>query len=540
MKKKNDMRLLLAFFLVFLTLFVCLPAFAAPRMLTFSIETEMPALDPQKSNSSPSFTVISHVFENLVRLREGKVIPGAAHKWETSPDGKTLTFHLREFNWSDGKPVTAYDYEYTIRRMLDPATASEYAFAAYYIKGAEEFNLGKTKDVSAVGVKAKDDKTLVITLKEPTPYFIGFLGHGSFAPARKDLVEKYGPAYATEASRAAYNGPFILSEWRHENTKIFTKNPSYWNKDAVKLEKVEYMVIPDTATALNMFESGEFDIVDIPSNLFKKYQDEGRAKLFYNGALDWMKVNVTQNPKKPWLANKNFRLAIGWALDRESYCNTSTKGLYTPALRFILPIVRGAEDQYGKEHPLSYYTPKGDLEKAQEYMKKALDELKIDSPSKITVEYLIQDQEETRLMAETLQQQLQKNLGINVKIKLVTRKQRAEMEQKREYDLVYAGWMPDYDDPMSYEEIWISDSSHNNAGYASPAYDKLVKGAMKEKDPKKRMQMIFEAEKTILADAPLIPLQMRRKAWMHNPALEGFFRPLIGAEYDFTFAGFKQ
>ena len=539
MRKKNGKRLLLAFIAICLAMLICAPAFAASKTLTFSYETEIPALDPQKSNSAPSFTVISHVFENLVRLKEGKVIPGAAQKWETSQDGRTITFHLRDFKWSDGKPVTAHDYEYTIKRMLDPATASEYAFAAYYIAGAEAFNLGKTKDASTVGVKAKDDKTLVITLKEPTPYFIGYLGHGSFAPARKDLVEKYGPAYATEANRAAYNGPFILSEWKHENTKIFTKNPGYWNKNAIKLDKVEYMVIPDTATALNMFEGGEFDVVDIPSNLFKQYQDQGKVKLFYNGALDWIKINVKKNPEKPWLANKNFRLALGWAIDRESYCNTSTKGLYTPALRFILPIIHGVNGQYGKEFPLDFYTPKGDVKKAQDYMKKALAELKIDSPSKITVEYLIQDQEETRLMAETLQQQLQKNLGINVKIKLVTRKQRAEMEHKKEYDLVYAGWMPVYDDPMSYEEIWTSDASHNNSGYASPVYDKLVKGAMVEKDPKKRMQMIFDAEKTVLADAPLIPLQLRRKAWMHNPNLVGFSRPLIGAEYDFTFAYFK-
>lgn len=537
--KKKTRRLFLAFVAVCLASLACAPAFAAAKTLTFSYETEMPALDPQKSNSAPSFTVITHVFENLVRRKEGQVVPGAAHKWETSEDGKTITFHLRDFKWSDGKPVTAHDYEYTDKRMLDPATASEYAFAAYYIKGAEEFNLGKVKDASSVGVKATDDKTIVFTLKEPTPYFIGYLGHGSFAPSRKDLVEKYGPAYATEANRAVYNGPFILSQWKHENTKVFTKNPGYWNKDAIKLDKVEYMVIPDTATALNMFESGEFDVVDIPSNLFKQYQDQGKVKLFYNGALDWIKVNVRKNPEKPWLANKDFRLALGWAIDRESYCNTSTKGLYTPALRFILPIIQGVNGQYGKEFPLDFYTPKGDVKKAQEHLKKALSELKLDSPSKITVEYLIQDQEETRLMAETLQQQLQKNLGINVKIKLVTRKQRAEMEHKKEYDLVYAGWMPDYDDPMSYEEIWTTDASHNNSGYASPVYDKLVKGAMVEKDPKKRMQMIFDAEKTILADAPLIPLQLRRKAWMHNPNLTGFSRPLIGAEYDFTFAAFK-
>ncbi|MFA7620333.1 MAG: peptide ABC transporter substrate-binding protein [Aminobacteriaceae bacterium] len=516
----------------------CLPVCAAQNTLTFSMETEIPSLDPQKSNSAPSFTVISHVFENLIRRVDGKTVPGAAERWDISEDGRTITFHLRDSQWSDGKPVTAHDFEYTIKRMLDPATAMEYAFAAYYIVGAEEYNLGKTKDANEVGVKATDDKTLVITLKEPTPYFISFLGHGSFAPTRKDLVEKYGESYATDASNAAYNGPFILKEWKHEQTKVFEKNPYFWNKDAVKLDRVEIMVIADTSTALSMFEAGEFDIVDVPSNLFKLYQDQGDAKLFYNGALDWLKVNMREIPDKPWLANKNFRKAIGAAIDRDSYTIASTKGLYQPALRFILPIVQGVEEHYGTEYPLDFYSPKQELDKAKDYMKKALEELEIDDPSKITIEYLIQDQEETRLMAETLQQQLQKNLGINFKIRLVTRKQRAQLEQVGDFELVYSGWMPDYDDPMSYEEIWISDSSHNTAKYASAEYDRLVKGAMVEKDAKKRMDMIFEAEKVILDDGPLIPLQLRRKAWMANPNLHGFSRPLIGAEYDFAFAYF--
>jgi oligopeptide transport system substrate-binding protein len=513
------------------------PAMAAQKTLTFSMETEIPVLDPQKSNAAPSFTVISHVFENLVRTSNGKTIPGAAESWETSEDGRTITFHLRDSEWSDGKPVTAADFEYTLKRMLDPSTAAEYAFAAYYIKGAEEYNLGKG-DASSVGVKAVDDRTLVIELKEPTPYFAGFLGHGSFAPSRRDLVEKYGEAYATDADKAVYNGPFILKEWRHEETKILEKNPGYWNADAIKLDRAEIMVIPDTATALNLFESGEFDVVDVPSNLFKQYQDQGTAKLIFNGALDWMKFNLRDNPAKPWLANKNFRLAVAWAIDREAYTLTSTKGLYVPALRFILPIVHGVDGEYGTEYPLDFYTPKGDAAKAKEFLAKALDELKIKA-SDITMEYLIQDQEETRLMAETLQQQIQNVLGINVKIKLVTRMQRQQLEANGEFDTVYSGWMPDYDDPMSYEEIWISSSSHNSAKYSSDAYDKFVGGALVEKDPRKRMDMIFEAEKRILEDAPLVPLQLRRKAWMSAPGLKDFYRPLIGAEYDFAFAYFE-
>lgn len=507
--------------------------------LVFSMEAEIPALDQHKSNAAPSFTVGNALFECLVRVVDGKVAPGAAKSWDISKDGKTLTFHLRDSKWSDGKPVTAQDFEYGIKRLLDPKTAAEYAFAAYYITGAEAYNLGKSATADGVGVKATDAKTLTVKLNNATPYFLGYLGFYCFAPVRKDIIEKYGSTYATSADKAVYNGPFVLKEWKNEQRKFMAKNPDYWNASAIKLSGVEILQISDTSTALSMFENGDLDFVEVPSNLYKQYEQKGLAKPFYNGADDWMKVNVTPNPAKPWLANANFRKAVGWAIDREAYCAISTKGLYTPNTRYVLPIVQGVSKKYGEEYPLPFYTPKGDLNKAKDFLKKAMTELKIDAPSKITIEYLIQDNDECRLMAETLQQQIEKNLGINVKIKLVPRKQRAQMEQQHQYDLVYSGWMPDYDDPMSYMEIWLGDSSQNNSGYASPEYDKLVKAALVEKDAKKRMGMIAQAEKTILEDAPLIPLQLRRKAILSAPALKDLKTPLIGAQYDFVYASLK-
>lgn len=507
--------------------------------LVFSMEAEVPALDPQKSNSAPSFTVGNALFECLVRVVDGKVAPGAAKSWDISKDGKTLTFHLRDSKWSDGKPVTAQDFETGIKRLLDPKTAAEYAFAAYYITGAEAYNLGKNPSADSVGVKATDAKTLTVKLNNATPYFLGYLGFYCFAPVRKDILEKYGSTYATAADKAVYNGPFVLKEWKNEQRKFMAKNPDYWNASAIKLSGVEILQISDTSTALSMFENGDLDFVEVPSNLYKQYEQKGLAKPFYNGADDWMKVNVTPNPAKPWLANANFRKAVAWAIDRDAYCAISTKGLYTPNTRYVLPIVQGVSKKYGEEYPLQFYTPKGDAAKAKDFLKKAMGELKIDAPSKIAIEYLIQDNDECRLMAETLQQQIEKNLGITVKIKLVPRKQRAQMEQQHQYDLVYSGWMPDYDDPMSYMEIWLGDSSQNNSGYASPEYDKLIKAALVEKDAKKRMGMIAQAEKVILNDAPLIPLQLRRKAILTAPALKDLKTPLIGAQYDFVYASLK-
>ena len=165
-------------------------------------------------------------------------------------------------------------------------------------------------------------------------------------------------------------------------------------------------------------------------------------------------------------------------------------------------------------------------------------ELNIKKASDITVEYLIQDMEECRLMSEVLQQQIENTLGVKFKIRLVTRKQRTEIEQKHDYDMVYHGWMPDYDDPMTYMEIWLGDSSQNNSGFKSKEFDKYIYGAQKESDPKKRMDMIFKAEKVLLDEAAAIPLQIRRKAWMASPEMKGMSRPLVGAEYDFVRVSF--
>jgi oligopeptide transport system substrate-binding protein len=505
--------------------------------LVFTVDSEVQGIDPQKANSQPSMNVGTHIFEGLIRVHDGKIAPGMADRWTLSKDGRTYTFHIRDgARWNDGSKLTAKDFEYAFIRLLDPRTAAEYAFAAYYLKNGRDFNLGKIKDPKQVGVKAPDDRTLVLTLEHPTSYFLGYLNQMCFMPVRRSQAEKFGEKFATDADKLAYNGPFLLQEWKHEQKMVLVKNPTYWNAKAIRLNRVEILQVNDTGTALSMFENGDLDLVDVPSNLYKSYQEKGLAKVYLSGADDWMKVNVRKNPQKPWLADKNFRKALAYAVDRGDYVNISTKGLYLPNRRYVLPIIQGVKGAYGAEYPLAYYPLKADPTKAKDYLKKALGELKIKDPGSITVEYLIQDQDETRLMAETLQNQIERTLGIHVKIKLVTRKQRFEMEHKGDYDLVYHGWAPDYDDPMTYMEVWEGGSSQNNSGYANGAYDKLIGAARVEVNPKKRMDMIFAAEKILLDDAPMIPLQLRRKAWSARKELMGLSRPIIGANIDFVYA----
>lgn len=312
--------------------------------LTFSQSSEIPSLDPQLMNAMPSVEVSNAIFEGLVRLHEGKVQPGVAETWDISKDGKTYTFHLRDAKWSDGEPVTANDFEYGIKRLLDPNTGAAYAFAGYMIVNGEAYNTGKIKDASQVGVKAIDEKTLEIKIANPAPYFLGYLSLACFMPTRQDIVEKYGKDFALEAANNVYNGPFILEEWKHESNVTLKKNPDYWNKDAVKLEKVTILQITDPNTALSMYENGELDWVYVPNALWDKYKDDPNTKLMMNGAIDWLRLNLDAEGK-PWLANMDFRKALNYAIDRQEYVKAATKGLYLPYSRLVLPLVTGTKDQ---------------------------------------------------------------------------------------------------------------------------------------------------------------------------------------------------
>ncbi len=513
---------------------------AKAREFTFSMGYEVPGLDPQKANSIPSMVIAIHVLEGLVRVHDGKVLPGMAESWEISPDGLVYTFHLRDAKWSDGKPVTAYDFEYSLRRLLDPATAAEYAFAAYGIVNGKAFNKGEITDPKLIGAKALDEKTFEIRLEEPMDYLLGYLQLMCFLPSRQDVIEKEKDAFATTADRMVYNGPFTLKEWKLEQVMVLEKNPLYWNGETVQLDRVTIHQVYEQNTALSLFESGELDMVDIPANLYANYAATGKAQVSLTGADDWIKVNVRPNPEKPWLADKDFRKALAWAIDRGEYLKIATKGLYIPNLRYVLPMVAGVEKHYAEEYPLEFYTEKADPEKARAHLKTAMERLGIDDAGKISVTYLIQDQEECRLMAEALQDQIQRTLGIKFNVQLVTRKQRYLMEGQADYDLVYSGWGPDFDDPLTYVEIWGSDVSHNTSGWGNKTFDELVASSRRETDHRKRLDLLFEAEKILLEEAPMIPLQLRRRAWMTQPGVKGIVRPFVGADLDFRFATVDQ
>jgi len=502
------------------------PTPQANKILRYSLTADVPTLDQHLANSIPSATVGNQIFEGLIRTYLGEVRPGMAENWDISEDGLTYTFHLRDAYWSDGQAVTAQDFEYGMKRLLDPETASGYAFIGMALKNAAKVNTGELP-VDELGVKTIDEKTLEIKLENPTGYFLSMLSMMQFAPAREDYVTQYGQDYSSDAEKNVYNGPFLVKEWKHEDRLIL--------ETSINLDEVHIIVVPDGMTALAMYESGDLDMVEVPAEVVGQYSDQ--VEYYYNGANDFIKLNMDGTSP---LENKDLRLALNFALNRSEFIMLSTGGLYDPNPRYVLPQVNGVNEEFGDEYPYEAYPLSGDAEIALQHLEKAMTSLGVASPSEINLELLTTDVERTRKEAEIIQDQLQKTLGITITIKQVPYRQRLDMEGAHDFEMVVTGWAPDYSDPMTYLELWTTNSGYNHGSYASNAYDEKIEFALTSTDRQARMDALFEAEKILLEDGAIMPLQLRRIAMLKNPKLVNFESYFVGLNYEYTYADFVE
>lgn len=506
------------------------------QIMKFALSTDTPTMDPTFNNSTVTWAVLNALDEGLVRIRDGEILPGMAEKWEISDDGKTYTFHLRDAVWSDGKPVTAYDFEYGIKRLVNPETAAPFAFMVYLVENGEKVNRGEL-ELDKLGVKAIDEKTFEIKLVRRTEFFLSLLGRAYLFPIREDLVKKFGNDFAADADSNVYNGPFVLKEWSRDNRIVFEKNPKYWNKDVINLDEVHMLIIPNPDTAIGMFENGEIDFCGISSTLAVHDQYKDMVKYYEIGAVEFLQINHSE---KSILRNTNLRRALAYAIDRTDFVNMTTSGICRPCGRLVLPAISGIEKTYGEEYPEDTIPDKANVEKSKEYLNKALKELNLSNPSDVGIEFLTTDRESARIQAETIQDMWVKNLGINIKIKQVPYKQRLEMTEKGEFDIIAGGWVPDYNDPMTYLEILKSDSPYNYGKYNNQEFDKYLEKADKSANKKDRLDELFEAEKILIEDAVSIPLHHRRDPWVINPKLKGITRSFKGDDPDFVFGYFEE
>jgi oligopeptide transport system substrate-binding protein len=485
--------------------------------LNLPLSDEVSTLDTSKATDSVSNRVNGQLFEGLVRLdKDGKAVPGVAKEWTTSADGLTYTFILRDnAKWSDGSAVTAHDFEYAWKRTLDPKTASQYAFMVAWIKGGADYNAGKGT-AENVMVKAKDDKTLEVTLERPIPFFVEQTAFPTFYPQKKEVVEKFGKDYGADHDKAVYNGPFKLTNWTHEQSMVIEKNENYWDKDAVKLAKVNFQIVKDQGAMENLYQAGQLDRIGLVRDQVDRYKEN---KEEFRTVPELTTGYIQFNFKNPALANAKVRRALTFAIDGEKYADIIYHNGTSDATGLV---PNGTSNGQGGD----FRKDNGDLIKRKENVSKAkalLEEgLKEAGQTDLKLKLLIDDGDVGKKAGEFMKEQWRTNLGINVELEAVPFKLKLKRMKERDYDMGVALWGADYNDPMTFLDMWITNGDFNETGWSNAKYDELIKNAQIEKDAKKRMQYMYDAEKILIDEMPVGPIFFRASSVIMKPYVKGW------------------
>ena len=467
------------------------------------------SLDTLKGTDGYSLEVLRMVNEGLGRYVTGEdgtdiVEPAGAETWETSEDGLTWTFHLRDYNWSDGQPVTADDYVYAFQRMFDPAVASSAGQLFLCLKNAQEI-LDGTKQPEEIGVSAPDEKTVVFELTSPTPYFESLIGMPSAFPQRKDIVEQYGDQYGTTLDTVVYNGPFTITEWTLGSMLFMSKNDTYWDAESVKLDGVQWNIITDETSAMIMLKNGDLHAYTASPQWTDEIMATGEFDLlespFPAGMRDIFNVET------PLLSSPKVRLAISLAKNREEINDAIYDGYYTPAYGWVMPAIscQGQNFRDAAGDPLKE-AAEANPDLVALY-KEGLKESGLDPDTVYTLEVLLQDSEaSTRTAGELFKSQLESALPISVE--LVPCTDNTDFYQRRaegNFQMTYLHMNgAEYDDPSVFLNMYLTGASSNEGNYSNEEYDKLILEAQNTTDPAKRLELFVEAEKIMLVDDPAI------------------------------------
>lgn len=498
--------------------------------------SEPSSLDPGYGNSSDSICPRGMMYEGLVRIYDNKIEPAMAESWDISEDGLTYTFHLRDSAWADGQPVTAHDFEYALKRLLDPSESApngNYSWMGYYFKNGKEFNAG-TATADQVGVKALDDKTLEITASKNMPYFVDLMKMPCFYPVRQDIAEQYGKEYASAPEKTMCNGPFVLKQWDHESKLVFEKNPNYWNADSINVDTVEAYVISDLETIMNMFDAGELDITNtIPKEYIEKYKESGEA-VFLEGATIWynvINVKSDRGEASKLLKNVNFRQAVSYALNRQAIADAARGDGSFPVNRIYPELMTILDTTWGEMYPYDPYPVNGDAAKAKELFEKALAETGLSADKLPTLTLLTFDDFSAKTTAEIIQNIMKTTFNMDLSIDTQTYSARVEKENQGDYDFCITNWAPDYNDPMTFLECYESKNSYNMyfGGYQNPKYDEFIAFSNSTDDMAARADAMFEAEKMFSNDMVCVPLFQTSGYWAKKTYIEGVTKCGFGA-----------
>jgi oligopeptide transport system substrate-binding protein len=493
------------------------------QVLNYNLTTEPKVLDPARSTGLPEARVEHACFEGLTNFGvNDRPIPGAAARWAISSDGKVYTFYLRpNAKWSNGDPVTAHDFEYAWKRLLNPKTGSAYAGNLYYLKTGEAFNAGKIKDAGAVGVKAKDNQTLVVTLKAPCSYFLALTVQPSLYPLNRKVVEA-NPKWDSDPKTYVGNGPFKLVNWVHQEKLELAPNPYYWNKAKVKLKKLVCYTIEEQSTGLTMFETGQLDLLDeLPRQEIPRLQREGLIKLSPDIGTYYYLINVKKEPYK----DARVRKALALAINRGQIIKYVTKGGEKASLGFVpygVPDIT-ATSEFRTTGGQCFKD--GDLVQA----KKLLAAAGYTDPKKFpAIQILYNTSETNKQIAEAIQEMWSKGLGINVTLTNQEWKAYLESRKNGNFQIARASWIGDYVDPMTFLDLWASDNGNNYSGWSNANYDKLIAKAKITGDAKARFKLLHAAEKLLMAEMPIIPIYYYTRPYLISKWAKGVRYSAVG------------
>lgn len=515
----------------------------------------MSKMNPFLQTYSTEFSINRHIWDCLVKLspEDNSIVPAAAESWESSEDGMNWTFHIRKgMKWVNSKgevigDVTANDFVFAWRQLLNPANAAEYyAFATVFKNGQAYYDYASGVDgapevkIEDVGFKAADDYTLVCELENYLPYFLQYVKFEVMAPVYEPFYTEVGAdLFGTAPEYICYNGPFYMSEWVLENSISCPKNESYWDADKVNLAGIKWVKYTDTNAKFNAFVGGELDVLDLTGEQRAMLEAEGYKPSNYMGGYSyWYWCNVKDTARD--VANLNLRKAISAALDREQIIATVYKNDNEPSPCLAYGISGVNTETFGEAvvaanggNPL--YAPTADLDSAKEYLAKALEELGYKDASEVSLCLMTSEGTQNELLSQVVQEQLRKNLGLNVTIEVLTITEWRARRNSLDFDVCFGGWGPDYNDPMTDLDLMMSTNGNNHTGYADADYDALIESTKTERDAAAREQIFVQAEMKLAEDMPVIPVYWRHEDYAVSEKLvEGYARKPFQA-YNFIY-----
>jgi oligopeptide transport system substrate-binding protein len=482
--------------------------------LTLCNGDEPQTLDPAQVTGQLEGRIDLALFEGLTtRNAKGDIIPGMAESWDHTPDGLTYTFHLRPgIKWSNGDPLTAYDFLNSWKRVLEPSTGSQYAYQLYYLVNAEAYGTGKLKDFSQVGVKAPDDHTIICTLAHPTAYFLELTSFQTLCPVHLPTVNKYGNDW-TKPGKMVSNGPYLLKEWRLNDYLLLEANPYYWRPVAV--HRIKVLPTNNATACFNLFFSGKSDLIQdtrsIPSALVQDIKNEPYFHSNPFGATSFVRFNVKRKP----FDDVRVRQALALALDKEDIVTKITRCGEAVANTLVPPGNAG----YLPPQGLSY-----NVAAARQLLAEAGYPGGKGFPD---VKLLYAKRGSGEQVAAEMQALWKRDLGItSISLRPQEWKVYLNTQDLVDFDLDLGAWIGDYNDPQTFIDMFVTGGGNNDTNWGDPQYDQMLATSENTADPAARMKILSDMEKILVDDqVPIIPVYFWVGMALYQPDKVGGFEP---------------